>query len=99
VYQFDGKQFNSVKVIQVISDTTRNCRVYDVVYNYDAHMIYVSGDSFAAAVDCGTPCGNKIRLETSSYRSCGDPLWAKIIKPDSSLTYTFEWRKPIKNEC
>jgi len=98
VYQFDGKQFNSVKVIQVISDTTRNCRVYDVVYNYDAHMIYVSGDSFAAAVDCGTPCGNKIRLETSSYRSCGDPLWAKIIKPDSSLTYTFEWRKPIKNE-
>jgi len=98
VYQFDGKQFNSVKVIQVISDTTRNCRVYDVVYNYDAHMIYVSGDSFAAAVDCGTPCGNKIRLETSSYRSCGDPLWANIIKPDSSLTYTFEWRKPIKNE-
>ncbi|NBV35945.1 MAG: hypothetical protein EBR94_01570 [Bacteroidetes bacterium] len=98
VYRFDGKQFNSVKVIQVIADTTRNCRVYDVVYNYDAHMIYVSGDSFAAAVDCGTPCGNKIRLETSSYRSCGDPLWAKIINPDSTLTYTFEWRKPLKNE-
>lgn len=98
VYRFDGAKFNHINVIQVISDSTRNSRVYDVVYNYDAHMIYVSGDSFAAAVNCGTPCGNKIRLETSNYRSCGDPLWAKIINPDSSLTYTFEWRKPLKNE-
>jgi gliding motility-associated-like protein len=98
VYRFDGAKFNHINVIQVISDSTRNSRVYDVVYNYDAHMIYVSGDSFAAAVNCGTPCGNKIRLETSNYRSCGDPLWAKIINPDSSITYTFEWRKPLKNE-
>lgn len=98
VYQFDGSQFNFKHVMQVISDSTRNCRVYDVVYNYDAHMIYVSGDSFAAAVNCTTPCGNKILVETSSYRSCGDPLWAKILNPDSTLTYTFEWRKPLKNE-
>lgn len=96
VYQFDGVKFQRQKILQVLPG--ENKRVFDISYNFDEHLLYVSGDSFAAAVDCGVPCGNKILLETSYWRSCGEPLWAKVKNPDSTLTYTFVWRKVKNNE-
>lgn len=96
VYQFDGAKFQRRKVLKVLAGDNR--RVFDVKYNFDEHLLYVSGDSFAAAVDCGVPCGNKILLETSYWRSCGEPLWARVKTPDSTLTYSFVWRKVKNNE-
>ena len=90
VYSFDGKSFHYRKTLRVFSNKPN--AVYDIKYNFDEHVLYVSGDSFAGIIECGVPCGNKTRVKTSSLRSCGEPLWVKITNPDSLHIYTFEWR-------
>ena len=91
VYNFDGSQFHFITNLPIPGVTTH---VYDIKYSAKKDLLYVSGESFIAAVKPIFPCDTiPILIETD----CRGIARATVLNPDTNFLYKFNWKDSSAN--
>lgn len=88
VYTFDGLNFLPEPDIVFAGMSSRH--VYDLKYDVQSDMIYVSGDNFIATASTGFFCSDT-GLHVHSGALCPTGAYAYVDAYDASATYTYIW--------
>lgn len=90
VFTFDGKKFNYDTAYQFIKNSDRAC--IDVRLNRESGTLFISGDSFTAAMQNPFQCfAPSFNIDTTYIPRCQGDYVGTVKKGDTSTNYTFRW--------
>jgi gliding motility-associated-like protein len=94
VFHFDGTTFTTLPDINITGMAGKH--VFDIKYNGNNHLLYVSGDQFVATVDRSQVCNDSLSFNIALVSDCIEAI-VNITNGGAMNQYSYFWTDNTTN--